>query len=149
RGPDTATGMARSDTAALEARRDEEVRRVLADASAAGSWWHKLLPTPAEPGSLGGARVVRASVPLSASGLGERALGEIEKALAPFGMQALAGAGGGRPPRAGGPADFRAGEAIGIELVRGDMSMVGTGTVTYVDGKTVAAFGHPMFGAGE
>jgi hypothetical protein len=41
------------------------------------------------------------------------------------------------------------GSAIGVELVRGDMSTVATGTVTYVDGPNVFAFGHPMFGIGE
>src|SRR5262249_6863258 len=70
-------------------------------------------------------------------------------AFSSYGLTALAGAGGGRPPHAEGPSDFRAGETIGVELVRGDMSMVGTGTVTYVEGKNVAGFGHPMFGAGQ
>src|SRR5689334_11560921 len=78
RGPDAATGMAKSDAPALEARRDEEVRRLLADASTSSSWWHKLLPTPSDAGSLGGAKVMRASVPLAASGFGDRALAEID-----------------------------------------------------------------------
>ncbi|HTA19520.1 MAG TPA: hypothetical protein VK989_09520, partial [Polyangia bacterium] len=47
------------------------------------------------------------------------------------------------------PGHVEPGSAIGVELVRGDMSMVGTGTVTYVDGSTLLAFGHPMFGVGE
>jgi hypothetical protein len=58
-------------------------------------------------------------------------------------------AGGGRKP--GPPAAGRVepGSAIGVELVRGDMSTVATGTVTYVDGRSVLAFGHPLFGIGE
>lgn len=40
------------------------------------------------------------------------------------------------------------GGAIAGELVRGDISIAGTGTVTYVDGENVLAFGHPFFGDG-
>ena len=58
-------------------------------------------------------------------------------------------AGGGRrvgPPAAG---HVEPGSAIGVELVRGDMSTVATGTVTYIDPRNVFAFGHPLFGIGE
>jgi hypothetical protein len=41
------------------------------------------------------------------------------------------------------------GGAIGIELIRGDLSATGVGTVTYVDGDKVLAFGHPFFSAGQ
>ncbi len=50
------------------------------------------------------------------------------------------------PPAAG---HVEPGSAIGVELVRGDMSTVATGTVTYVNGSDVLAFGHPLFGIGE
>jgi len=59
-------------------------------------------------------------------------------------------AGGGRA--LGGklePGHVEPGSAIGVELVRGDMSTVATGTVTYVNGSDVLAFGHPLFGIGE
>ena len=73
---------------------------------------------------------------------------ELAEELRPTGLVPLQ-AGGGRsagPPAAG---HVEPGSAIGVELVRGDMSTVGTGTVTYVDGSDVLAFGHPMFGIGE
>jgi hypothetical protein len=41
------------------------------------------------------------------------------------------------------------GSAIGVSLMRGDLEMLGVGTVTYRDGDTVLAFGHPMMGIGE
>ena len=94
-------------------------------------------------------RLVRASVPLSVSGFGPRAMTELADVLRPVGLVPTQ-AGGGRA--LGGklePGHVEPGSAIGVELVRGDMSMVGTGTVTYVDGSTVLAFGHPMFGIGE
>ena len=58
-------------------------------------------------------------------------------------------AGGGRKPGPPAAGHVEPGSAIGVELVRGDMSTVATGTVTYVDGATCFAFGHPLFGIGE
>jgi hypothetical protein len=94
------------------------------------------------------ARLIRASVPLSVAGFTPRTFADLEQELRPTGLVALQ-AGGGRkrgPPAAG---HVEPGSAIGVELVRGDMSTVATGTVTYVDGPNVFAFGHPMFGIGE
>jgi hypothetical protein len=41
------------------------------------------------------------------------------------------------------------GSPVGLELVRGDMSIAATGTVTLVDGSEVYVFGHPFLGAGH
>jgi len=103
-------------------------------------------PVPGAP--QGG--LVQASVPLMVSGFGPRTMAELSDLLRPSGLVPLQ-AGGGRAVPAGKaqPGRVEPGSAIGVELVRGDMSMVGTGTVTYVDGSTVFAFGHPMFGIGE
>ncbi len=38
------------------------------------------------------------------------------------------------------------GGAIAVELARGDVDIFATGTVTWTDGKSFLAFGHPMFG---
>ncbi len=40
------------------------------------------------------------------------------------------------------------GDAVGVSLVRGDLSLGATGTVTSVDGPRVLAFGHPFFNLG-
>ena len=40
------------------------------------------------------------------------------------------------------------GDAIGASLVRGDLTMAGTGTVTMVEGDRVYAFGHPFYNLG-
>ena len=97
-------------------------------------------------------RLVRAAVPLSASGFTARTVADLADELRPLGLVPMQ-AGGGRAPTAPGakaaPGHVEPGSAIGVELVRGDMNMVGTGTVTYVDGSTLLAFGHPMFGVGE
>jgi hypothetical protein len=160
RGADAVTGMAQNDALAVATRplraqhsadvRDESVRQVLAEATSNPEpWWRRILPMAAQTTIDPAGQLVQAAVPLAASGFASRALADVESALKPFGVVPMMGAGGGRPPHAKGPTDFRPGEAIGVEMVRGDMSMVGTGTVTDVEGNSVAAFGHPMFGAGE
>jgi hypothetical protein len=44
---------------------------------------------------------------------------------------------------------FSPGDAIGAVLLRGDFNVAATGTVTYVDGDRVYAFGHPFLDMGE
>jgi hypothetical protein len=41
------------------------------------------------------------------------------------------------------------GSAVNVEMIRGDFSYTANGTVTYVDGDKVYAFGHPNLGAGS
>ncbi len=41
------------------------------------------------------------------------------------------------------------GSAIALKLVRGDVEMTASGTVTWIDGDGVLAFGHPLFGLGS
>jgi hypothetical protein len=52
----------------------------------------------------------------------------------------------GTPPVVEG---LRAGDAVGLQLVTGDLVVEATGTVTHVDGNKVLAFGHPMFNLGD
>jgi hypothetical protein len=101
-------------------------------------------PAPAN----GEPRLLRASVPLTVSGFSPRTVGELAEEMRPTGLVPLQAGGGGRvgPPAAG---HVEPGSAIGVQLVRGDMSTVATGTVTYVSGSDVLAFGHPLFGIGE
>src|SRR5947207_4947133 len=44
---------------------------------------------------------------------------------------------------------FAPGDAVGAVLLRGDFNLAATGTVTYVDGDRVYAFGHPFLDMGE
>lgn len=53
--------------------------------------------------------------------------------------------GGGSAPAA----ELKPGSPVGVELVRGDMRIAATGTVTWVDGDRVYAFGHPFLGIGR
>jgi hypothetical protein len=40
------------------------------------------------------------------------------------------------------------GDAVGVSLIRGDLTFGATGTVTHVDGGRIYAFGHPFFNLG-
>lgn len=82
-------------------------------------------------------------------------LGGFEPDVASLVAQAF-GASGFSPLGAGGasadvPAATRPlepGDAVGVSLVSGDLSLGGTGTVTYIDGTRVYAFGHPFYNLG-
>ena len=43
---------------------------------------------------------------------------------------------------------LRGGDPVGVSLVRGDLEMGATGTITYVDGNKIYAFGHPFLNLG-
>ncbi|MEO8481769.1 MAG: SpoIVB peptidase S55 domain-containing protein [Acidobacteriota bacterium] len=115
----------------------------------------------------------RASAPLGAmpgdlSVLGPRSLADLAPALRPIGAAMVLGGfdptldgnlrralvdGGASPRQSGKPAavthvPLRPGDPIGMSLVRGDMEMGATGTVTHIDGTRVYAFGHPFLSLG-
>jgi hypothetical protein len=46
------------------------------------------------------------------------------------------------------PVPLRPGDPVGMSLIRGDFEVGATGTVTYVDGDRVYAFGHPFLNVG-
>jgi hypothetical protein len=97
------------------------------------------------------ARMVRAAVPLSVAGLSPDAVTALTEALAPFHITPVQAGGTARPGAAAsqGSERFEPGGAIAVELIRGDISAAGTGTVTYTEGSKVVGFGHPMFNIGE
>jgi hypothetical protein len=105
-------------------------------------------PPPLPQAGPGEGRLVPAAVPLSVAGLTPGALAGLAEALQPYNIIPLQAGGAARPGEKG-PDRFEPGSAIAVQLIRGDISAAGTGTVTYVEGSKVAAFGHPMFNAGE
>lgn len=105
------------------------------------------LPTPPPLPRTDDGQVVRAGLPLAISGLGATAFEQARKIFAPFDIEPMQGGGGGDPTR--GPRRFEMGGAIGGELARGDVSMVATGTVSYIAGDRLLAFGHPFTQFGE
>ncbi|HEY8132906.1 MAG TPA: SpoIVB peptidase S55 domain-containing protein [Thermoanaerobaculia bacterium] len=66
----------------------------------------------------------------------------------PSGSSTSSGAPGAPLPSAASK-EFRAGDAIGAVLLNGDFNLAATGTVTFIDGNRVYAFGHPFLDMGE
>ena len=89
-----------------------------------------------------------AKIPLSVSGIDSAAMSRIAPELARAGFGPLQSAGVGAQPGER-PARLQPGSAVGVKLVRGDIDLTATGTVTLVDGDDLYAFGHPLYGLGD
>ena len=89
----------------------------------------------------------RATTPIMLGGLHDSVAHMLATELEPLGFVAAQSSTGGS--HKGGPNRFEPGGAVAVELARGDISMTGVGTVTYVGPKgRILAFGHPMMEAG-
>ncbi|MBK8255348.1 MAG: hypothetical protein IPK82_22155 [Polyangiaceae bacterium] len=96
-----------------------------------------------------GVGLSRASTPILLGGVSNTALSIANNLLQPMGLDPVqAGGGGGSKPAADAPTKYVDGGAIGVQLIRGDMSAMGLGTVTRVSGDKLLAFGHPMLNGG-
>jgi SpoIVB peptidase S55 len=104
------------------------------------------LPTAPRPGAT--EQTLAASVPLSVAGFTAPAFAELGQLMAGYNLEPMR-AGGTGAPAEDMPRELVMGGSISVQLVRGDMSMAATGTVSYVDGNQVLAFGHPLFQTGE
>lgn len=88
------------------------------------------------------------TTPLLMGGLSGASVALAREYLSPLGLEPLEAGGGGDQVEPDAPKRFVDGGAIGVQLVRGDMSAMGLGTVTRVEGDRLVAFGHPMMQSG-
>ncbi|SHI52023.1 SpoIVB peptidase S55 domain-containing protein [Propionispora hippei] len=88
-----------------------------------------------------------AATPLMVSGLSDHAMTMLQDKLSPYKLFPYAV--GSQPETEGQAAALEPGSAVGIELVRGDVSVGAIGTVTYTEGNKVLAFGHPFLQRGK
>jgi hypothetical protein len=87
------------------------------------------------------------SVPLSLGGMTSAALAPMMPELVRAGFVPFqVGAAGGDAAATAAP--IEPGSAIGLKLLRGDLDMTAIGTVTWIDGDRLLAFGHPVLGLG-
>lgn len=94
-----------------------------------------------------GINAIPIATPVMVGGLTDASLSLLQNSLSPLGLEPIQGGGSGRPePNA--PTRYVDGGAIGVELIRGDISAAGIGTVTRVEANRILAFGHPMMNAG-
>ncbi len=90
---------------------------------------------------------IKVATPLLLAGVGDRAAAFAQKLFEPVGLEPLQ-TGGGSGIAKDAPLHYVDGGAIGVQLTRGDVSMMGMGTVTHVEGTKLCGFGHPMMNAG-
>jgi len=86
------------------------------------------------------------STPVMVAGFSEHALTMLQDKLKPFNLVPY---GVGDAPEGTAFAPLEPGSAVGVELVRGDVSVGALGTVTYTDKDKVVAFGHPFLRKGN
>lgn len=99
-------------------------------------------------GPSGSGPVRPVATPIMIGGMTADAIDVARELFSPLGLEPMqAGGGGGVQP--GAPTRYEDGGAIGVQLIRGDMSGMGLGTVTRVEGDKLVAFGHPMMLSGN
>jgi len=92
--------------------------------------------------------LVPVATPLIVSGVPRSVLPLLQRMLEPYNFLVVEG-GGGKTSVPVKDAPIRPGSALGVQIVGGDIDLTGVGTVTWVEGNKVLAFGHPMMGFGE
>jgi hypothetical protein len=107
-------------------------------------------PVVPSPGNLYGplSQLADLKAPLSLSGFTAATLARFAPDLAKFGFSPLQGVSGGSPKSQQYSGTVEPGSMISVQLMSGDMAVGADGTVTYVDGTHVYAFGHRFVDAG-
>ncbi len=94
------------------------------------------------------AQVRPLKTPVTVAGLGERALQHLKRAMETYDVTAVPGGHSSKRP-ANAPRPLQPGDAVGVQLVRGDIDVTAVGTVTAVDSEgNFVAFGHPFLRKG-
>ena len=88
------------------------------------------------------------ATPLLLGGMTGSSMQMAKDLFTPLGLEPMEAGGGGGGDEPDAPTRFVDGGAIGVQLISGDMSAMGLGTVTRVEGDKLAAFGHPMMESG-
>ncbi len=91
---------------------------------------------------------VPVATPLMIGGVGEAGMRALRENLSALGLEPLQAGGGAASAEPGAAPRFVDGGAIGVQLVRGDISATAVGTVTRTAGDRLVAFGHPMMQSG-
>lgn len=93
--------------------------------------------------------IVPTATPLMLAGMSDRSIALVRKLFAPLGLEPVqAGSGGGGAQDPDAPKRYVDGGGVGVQMARGDVSFMGLGTVTHVEGTRLCGFGHPMMEAG-
>ncbi|MGD0361232.1 MAG: SpoIVB peptidase S55 domain-containing protein, partial [Bryobacteraceae bacterium] len=110
----------------------------------------RLLPGRLEPATRD-AKLLDIATPVSFSGFTRGTLDAFAPQLRAVGLEPTQGLSSGGPstPRMGDPATLKPGSMISVQLMTGDLSIGADGTVTYIDGNKIYAFGHRFLAVGS
>jgi hypothetical protein len=99
----------------------------------------------------GESRLINIATPISFGGFTRTTLDAFAPQLRSLGLEPLQSVTGGAEiaPRMGNPADLKPGAMISVQLMAGDLSVGADGTVTYIDGNRIYAFGHRFLAVGS
>jgi hypothetical protein len=107
----------------------------------------------AKPASaaVGQSRLVDIATPVSFGGFSKGAIDAFTPQLRALGLEPLQAisSGSAATPRMGNPAGLLPGSMISVQLMAGDLSAGADGTVTYIDGNRLYAFGHRFLAVGS
>ena len=92
------------------------------------------------------ARSARLSIPVALPTLNSEVIRFIKPMFDKLNFTPVQAAGGGGPVK---ESPVEEGQIVGTEYVRGDISLFGYGTITYVDGNELLAYGHSGGGEGN
>jgi len=91
--------------------------------------------------------LIRSLSPIMVSGIKGRALDRLEKTLSELNLKVVPSSGIKEEDKS--YKEPKPGEAIAVQLVRGDISVASIGTLTYIDQGNFLAFGHPFTNRGN
>ena len=96
-------------------------------------------------------RLLDIATPVSFSGFTNATLDAFAPQLRSLGLEPAQGLSSGGPsnPRMGNPSTLEPGSMISVQLMTGDLSIGADGTVTYIDGNKIYAFGHRFLAVGS
>ncbi len=121
-----------------------------APTNSAGNTYRSEVPLPenfARQTSVGsGQFLVPIETPLVSTGLYPETIARFSKELSGWGMSMMAG---GTTPPSPTDAQLKPGDMVGVELIRGDLSLTPGCTVTTVEKGQILACGHPIFSFGN
>lgn len=105
---------------------------------------------PRQEVAFGDSRLTEVSTPISFSGFTAATIDQFTPQLRKLGLEPRQGisTGGASQLPIGDPKRLEPGSMISVELMTGDMSAGADGTLTYIDGSKVYAFGHKFLGVG-
>jgi hypothetical protein len=93
-------------------------------------------------------QLIPIATPVAMAGFSERTLDLFGPSLERLGLRPMQGIGGQAADAAEGAQPLQPGSMINVGLIRGDLDLSAAGTVTYVDGDRLYAFGHRFLSSG-